>query len=67
MLINSPSVVRDLIEKRGSLYAARPDWFIRETVGKFNIALREYHDASRFFIHTLHLTFRPATMISGDG
>lgn len=41
MFINEPSVVKDLIEKRGSLYAARPDWYIRNFNGNMNIAFRE--------------------------
>lgn len=48
MLINAPSVVKDLIEKRGALYAARPNWFIRESLGKLNIAFREYVKPSTF-------------------
>jgi hypothetical protein len=49
MLINEPQVVRDLIEKRGAVYAARPDWFIRQFNGNLNIAFREWVKRVRFF------------------
>ncbi|OAL50319.1 putative cytochrome P450 [Pyrenochaeta sp. DS3sAY3a] len=47
MFINDPSVVKDLIEKRGSLYAARPDWYIRNFNGNMNIAFRDNDDVWR--------------------
>ncbi|KAJ8117752.1 hypothetical protein OPT61_g1127 [Boeremia exigua] len=47
MFLNEPSVVRDLIEKRGSLYAARPDWYIRNFNGNMNIAFRDNDDIWR--------------------
>ncbi|KAJ0420303.1 putative cytochrome P450 oxidoreductase [Aspergillus carlsbadensis] len=47
MLLNEPRVVRDLIEKRGAAYAARPDWFIRHFNGNLNIAFRDNDDVWR--------------------
>ncbi|KAL4935969.1 hypothetical protein BDV06DRAFT_205916 [Aspergillus oleicola] len=55
MLINSPAVVKDLIEKRGALYAARPDWFIREFNGNMNIAFRNNDDVWRRMRKTYHV------------
>lgn len=42
ILLNDHTVVRDLIEKRSSIYSIRPDTYIREFVGNRNIAFREY-------------------------
>lgn len=41
LLINSPEVVKDLIEKRSNIYSIRPDLYIREFGDNLNIALRE--------------------------
>jgi hypothetical protein len=41
ILMNDETVIKDLLEKRGHLYAARPDLFIREFGGNMNIAFRE--------------------------
>ncbi|OCK75418.1 cytochrome P450 [Lepidopterella palustris CBS 459.81] len=47
ILLNDESVVKDLLEKRGHLYAARPDLFIREFCGNMNIAFRDNDDVWR--------------------
>ncbi|KAH6718660.1 cytochrome P450 [Leptodontidium sp. MPI-SDFR-AT-0119] len=47
VLLNDATVVRDLIEKRSSIYSARPDTFIREFVGNRNIAFRNNDDTWR--------------------
>lgn len=41
MLLSSPEVIRDLLEKRSNIYSARPDIFVREFSDNLNIALRE--------------------------
>jgi hypothetical protein len=41
ILLNSPEVVKELIEKRSNIYSARPDLYIREFGDNLNIALRE--------------------------
>lgn len=41
ILLNSPTVVKELIEKRSNIYSARPDLYIREFGDNLNIALRE--------------------------
>lgn len=40
-LLNSPEVVKELIEKRSNIYSARPDLYMREFGDNLNIALRE--------------------------
>lgn len=41
ILLNTPEVFRDLIEKRSALYASRPDLYIREFDEGMNVGLRE--------------------------
>ena len=41
-LLNDPTVVRDLIEKRQSNYSCRPDFYMRSFGDNLNIAMREY-------------------------
>lgn len=41
-LLNDPSVVRDLIEKRQANYSVRPDLWVRSFGDNLNIAFREY-------------------------
>ncbi|KAH7351469.1 putative cytochrome P450, partial [Pyrenochaeta sp. MPI-SDFR-AT-0127] len=42
LLLNEPSAVRDLLEKKSGIYSARPDLYIRELGnGSLNIAFRE--------------------------
>ncbi|OCK86350.1 cytochrome P450 [Lepidopterella palustris CBS 459.81] len=47
ILLNDPSVLRDLLEKRSKLYSARPDLFIREFGDNMNIAFRNNDDVWR--------------------
>ncbi|KAF2491734.1 cytochrome P450 [Lophium mytilinum] len=47
VLMNDETVVKDLLEKRGHTYAARPDLFIREFGGNMNIAFRDNDDVWR--------------------
>ncbi|OAG35272.1 hypothetical protein AYO21_10543 [Fonsecaea monophora] len=47
ILLNSPEVVKDLIEKRSNIYSARPDLYIREFGDGLNIALRDNDETWR--------------------
>lgn len=40
-LLNEPTVVRDLIEKRQGNYSCRPDFYMRSFGDNLNIAMRE--------------------------
>ena len=42
ILLNDPTVVRDLLEKRSNNYSCRADLYIRRFGDNLNIALREY-------------------------
>ncbi|RMJ08348.1 hypothetical protein CDV36_012048 [Fusarium kuroshium] len=46
-LLNDPTVVRDLIEKRSSNYSCRPDLYIRSFGDNLNIAFRDNDDIWR--------------------
>lgn len=48
-LLNEPTVVRDLIEKRQGNYSCRPDFYMRRFGDNLNIAMREYdsHDPQK--------------------
>ncbi|KAI8648298.1 hypothetical protein NCS56_01514000 [Fusarium sp. Ph1] len=46
-LLNDPTVVRDLIEKRSSNYSCRPDLYIRSFGDNLNIAFRNNDDIWR--------------------
>lgn len=41
ILLNSPEVIKDLIEKRSNIYSVRPDLYIREFDDGLNLGLRE--------------------------
>lgn len=41
-LLNDPTVVRDLLEKRQGNYSCRPDFYMRSFGDNLNIAMREY-------------------------
>jgi len=41
VLMNDATVIKDLLEKRSSLYSARPDIYMREFAGNLNIAFRK--------------------------
>ncbi|KAL6241591.1 hypothetical protein RBB50_011614 [Rhinocladiella similis] len=47
ILLNSPTVVKELIEKRSNIYSARPDLYIREFGDNLNIALRDNDEVWR--------------------
>ncbi|OQU99356.1 hypothetical protein CLAIMM_04995 [Cladophialophora immunda] len=46
-MLNHPSVVRELLEKRSNIYSARPDIYIREYLDNYNILLRDNDDMWR--------------------
>ena len=48
ILLNSPEVVKELIEKRSNIYSARPDLYVREFGDDLNIALRKSAHRSLF-------------------
>ncbi|OAG38750.1 hypothetical protein AYO21_07103 [Fonsecaea monophora] len=46
IMLNHPTVVRELLEKRSNIYSARPDIYIREYLDNYNILLRESEDSN---------------------
>ncbi|KAH7077572.1 putative cytochrome P450 oxidoreductase [Paraphoma chrysanthemicola] len=56
LLLNDPSAIRDLLEKKSSIYSSRPDLYIRELGnGSLNIAFRDNDDTWRRQRKTYHL------------
>ncbi|KAH6697419.1 putative cytochrome P450 oxidoreductase [Plectosphaerella plurivora] len=55
VLLNDPTVVRDLIEKRSSNYSYRPDLYIRHFGENLNIAFRNNDDIWRRQRKTYHV------------
>lgn len=66
ILMNDETVIKDLLEKRGHTYAARPDLFIREFGGNMNIAFREYASFQDALIGLI-VNMSSAMTMSGDG